>query len=1003
MNPLYQQVEKAIRNHTLQMSVPKGTTHDDAHQYIRRVMRENPDIFWFSHQWEYIKDDLMLQFHYTISKERSVKAKKQIDDVIQKDFNIEVVRHLSVLQQVMYVYKWLALYCNYNLYSAYNQTIFSVFVHRNSVCTGFAKAAQYLFSILGVESRLVFGTMHQAEKGSRHCWLLVKIDNQWYHHDPTFAVPEISNLLYKAGVVPVYGAEGLVYNYFCCDTQSIKQSRIIEDENELPICTSTIESESLQDIPIHLHRTEGAEQLGVRGCLLSDKGSYSDVYLWHSDKITQSVVKIYKNDIAHELLRHELRIMRQLSPSNHVLHVLGITDNQDGLIIEQATSLADLLCSHYYQLSAMNFCKLLLNVIDGLQDSIKYGIYYRDIHLNNIYRTSKGCYVLGDFGSCIWIDSENSSNVGGVGSPWYSAPETYLNGVFNERSATYGVGMLAFFLLNELLPPLWNEYRKESQNLRVHGHELPSPLLLKKPSCAFEQQMASIIKKSLSFELADRYQKLSDLERALKQCMSLVKDGDYLLIEGGASERVDKFDKKENIDRKTYHDHTDFHSTFNGIPEILVSNGDNESLVFVDTNDDCQADIMQYDMNSNEAISDDEIVDLANSSIDDFAYTAGNPFDYSNFTDELYDDSSIPAPPPGSTYEEFSQRAERIDDFAATSYNPRHIPAPPPSSSSYEKGSHLSDINRKGCPNSNISSTLNAYLPEFGNDSSSKAKSKKSIWSRIFRKKEEKIKEDEVYGSVFAPQEVKPNSHLLVQVFLHLLEEADKVQKYAMEADSKAERRKFAPLKTNLKSGDNVKVELNLYGESLLFNATNEMTWRGHFTQCDFDYFVSSDIDVNDLSCEVNLYVNGAIIGNMSFITKIVAAPRKLNSEIKSRVFKRIFISYAHQDSKRAKDFALAYKAQGTDYFYDRDKLAAGDVYEEKIFEYIDSADLFILCWSENASRSEYVWKELKRAMLHAYPQLSMNDATLKIYPISIEPRTSLPEDMAGIYNFEEV
>ena len=1003
MNPLYQQVEKAIRNHTLQMSVPKGTTHDDAHQYIRRVMRENPDIFWFSHQWEYIKDDLMLQFHYTISKERSVKAKKQIDDVIQKDFNIEVVRHLSVFQQVMYVYKWLALYCNYNLYSAYNQTIYSVFVHRNSVCTGFAKAAQHLFSILGVESRLVFGTMHQAEKGSRHCWLLVKIDNQWYHHDPTFAIPAISDLLRKAGVIPVYGAEGLVYNYFCCDTQSIKQSRIIEDENELPICTSTIESESLQDIPIHLHRTEGAEQLGVRGCLLSDKGSYSDVYLWHSDKITQSVVKIYKNDIAHELLRHELRIMRQLSSSNHVLHVLGITDNQDGLIIEQATSLADLLCSHYYQLSAMNFCKLLINVIDGLQDTIKYGIYYRDIHLNNIYRTSKGCYVLGDFGSCVWIDGENSSNVGGVGSPWYSAPETYLNGVFNERSATYGVGMLAFFLLNDFLPPLWNEYGKESQNLRVYGHKLPSPLFLKKPSCAFEQQMASIIKKSLSFESADRYQKLSDLGKALKQCMSLVEDCDYLLIDGGSSERMYKFDKKENIDTKAYNHHTDFHSTCNFSPEILVSNGENEAIVLVDTDADGQADIMQYDMNSNGAISDDVIVDHANPYIDDFAYTAGNPFDYTNLTNELDVDCSRPASHPDCSYEELSQRSERIDDFAATSYNPRHIPAPSPSSSSYENSSHHSDINRKGYSSSYISSSLNTYLPEFGNESSSKAKSKKSIWSRIFRKKEEKIKEDEVYGSVFAPQEVKPNSHLLVQVFLHLLEEADKVQKWAKEADSKAERRKFAPLKTNLKYGDNVKVELNLYGESLLFNATNEMTWRGHFTQCDFDYFVSSDIDVNDLSCEVNLYVNGAIIGNMSFITKIVAAPRKLNSEIKSRVFKRIFISYAHQDSKRAKDFALAYKAQGTDYFYDRDKLAAGDVYEEKIFEYIDSADLFILCWSENASRSEYVWKELKRAMLHAYPQLSMNDATLKIYPISIEPRTSLPEDMAGIYNFEEV
>ena len=236
MNLLYKQLEQAIRNHVLQMSVPKGTTQDDVYQCIRTIMRENPDIFWFSHQWKYTENDQTIRFHYTIDKEKYLKAKKLIEDVVQNDFRINEIFRLSVPEQAMYVYKWIALYCKYNIYSAYNQTIYSVFVCRNSVCTGYAKAAQYLFKVLGIESKLVFGTMHNAEKGSRHCWLVVKINGTWYHIDPTFAVPEINDMLLKAGDNPVFGAEGLVYNYFCCDTKTIKQSRIIEDEGELPQC-----------------------------------------------------------------------------------------------------------------------------------------------------------------------------------------------------------------------------------------------------------------------------------------------------------------------------------------------------------------------------------------------------------------------------------------------------------------------------------------------------------------------------------------------------------------------------------------------------------------------------------------------------------------------------------------------------------------------------------------------------------------------------------------------
>ena len=277
-------------------------------------------------------------------------------------------------------------------------------------------------------------------------------------------------------------------------------------------------------------------------------------------------------------------------------------------------------------------------------------------------------------------------------------------------------------------------------------------------------------------------------------------------------------------------------------------------------------------------------------------------------------------------------------------------------------------------------------------------KSKKSIWSKLFGNKY-----NEVYSSIFTPTEVKLKSHLQVQVYLHLYEESEKVKSFAQESDKNAERRDYIPLSLKLKKGDKVDVEFNVYGETRLASDRKLIVWQGSYTKCSFDYFVPKDIDVEELSCEANLFVNGAMIGEMRFLTQIVEVPRNLNPEILSHRFNRIFISYAHQDAQQIKLLALAYKAQGVDYFYDKDSLAPGDVYEEKIFDYIDSSDLFVLCWSKNAAVSDYVAKEKGQALLRAYPQLSQREATLKICPISIEPRADLPSDMKEVYNFEVI
>ena len=156
---LYIQIEQAIRQHKEILHVEKDVSESDVRHAIRWVMRDNPDIFWFVHQYHFDKDNGIVSLRYRCSPERSAIIQESIDDVVVNDFKIAHVRTLSQLEQVAYVYKWMLTYCNYNTNSAYNQNIDSVFVRRNSVCTGYAKAAQYLFKLLGIESRLVFGKL----------------------------------------------------------------------------------------------------------------------------------------------------------------------------------------------------------------------------------------------------------------------------------------------------------------------------------------------------------------------------------------------------------------------------------------------------------------------------------------------------------------------------------------------------------------------------------------------------------------------------------------------------------------------------------------------------------------------------------------------------------------------------------------------------------------------------------------------------------------------------
>ncbi len=262
----------------------------------------------------------------------------------------------------------------------------------------------------------------------------------------------------------------------------------------------------------------------------------------------------------------------------------------------------------------------------------------------------------------------------------------------------------------------------------------------------------------------------------------------------------------------------------------------------------------------------------------------------------------------------------------------------------------------------------------------------------------------DVVASTFSPSQVRRNSNLLISVFLHTRAEAEDVKRLAREIHKDAERRSYKPLACQLKEGDRVDVSLNIYGgNKLLLSQAKSITWQGVHDSCTFRYFITENFPVDEICCEVNLSLNNVPIGEMLFNVKIGEDEDTTPAEFGSREYKKIFISYSHNDVAKVKYIANAYKLEGKNYFFDRHYLKSGDVYPEEIKNFINTSDLFILCWSANASKSEYVRKELSQALNLAYPKIQPREkARLTIRPISIDPRADPPAEMKDIYNFEE-
>lgn len=882
-NELQNVVGGAILQQRACVVLNQEATQDEVRKAIRIFMRKHPEIFWFSHQYRFDESSSTLYLKYNFIPKRKDFFSKEIDNAVSFLFQPDRLKNLSELEKVTYVYKWIVNNTTYNEYSSFNQTIYSVLINRNSVCTGYAKTAQYLLSILGIESELVFGKFHADKSdGGRHGWNIVKIDGDWYHVDFCLAYPSLKHLLNKDE--PPIEFDGLLWNYFCKPTDYILRNRSIEFIEQYPDCNKEI----LKRFKIALARP--LRQLAV---CKSDSGSTAKVYL---DSFNNNqVIKISRHDSS--LIENEYRILNQLDGCKHVIQLIDHNDN--GLVLEQLTPWSELLNSHYYYPSEEQLKNILIQLAEGLIECKEKGITYSDIHYNNVFVAKNGIYKWGDFGIAYpyTLDGGMPLNMFGddgiaLGSRWFMAPETYRDGIFTESSAIYSLAVLAYFVMNGMRPPFWDNKKEEKEILKnIHDSNIEIPA----PKLEYDKLWGFLKRTCLCKDFNNRLLSLSDFRDALK----------YGLL------------------------YSDCHLI---LPALKRNQLKAKLASWIDT--------------------------------DSYAQTCGF--------------RPSPVPPSAPRRLESTPNACLNSTRRATSFYPARDIA--------KSAEPSEQPNRKKF---GIRSIFGSALNLFGGLFTGNATGTEDLENNV-------IQADDISSCLYAPSEVLPNKSFIVRVYIYLPIEQGTIDSKIKEIDPKAVKKEYKPLDFPVKNGDKLTVQLDLSDGVECKNTTKTVVWRGHYTDCSF---LAKLIDSTQESIEGTAYVfvNDVPAGEMLFTIDVVeTTPRELYTKVESHRFSKIFISYSHQDESQVRGIAEGCRMLGKDYFFDRHSLQPGDIFKDKILNYIENADLFVLCWSKNAAESE--WVQIERE--HAMRLIREGKSTLSIYPLCLRPEAPLPIDMSDKYNF---
>jgi len=225
---------------------------------------------------------------------------------------------------------------------------------------------------------------------------------------------------------------------------------------------------------------------------------------------------------------------------------------------------------------------------------------------------------------------------------------------------------------------------------------------------------------------------------------------------------------------------------------------------------------------------------------------------------------------------------------------------------------------------------------------------------------------DRVDCSVFAPPQTAAGTSLLVQVFAHCPEHAEDAAVMAREFDEDATRRGFRSLEKIIARGALLTFHLE-FPTLIVDEPIQKLVWSGHPASIQFGVTVPPGRRPGNAIGTVTVSSNSVPVGHIKFTLKVVhdkaveTKPVPLGDQ--ARAYSMAFVSYATADRVKVIPRVQMLRAVGIDYFQDILDLEPGARWEQKLYERIDTCDLFLLFWSSAAKDSEWVMREVQYAM----------------------------------------
>ena len=234
------------------------------------------------------------------------------------------------------------------------------------------------------------------------------------------------------------------------------------------------------------------------------------------DKVAVKLLstQLTKNRTSVERFRQEGRLASQLSHPRCVFVIAADTENDRPYIVMElmpGETIKDLI-DRCGPLPPHQAIRMIVDVIEGLQEAHRFGVIHRDIKPSNCFLMPDGRVKIGDFGLSKSLGSDGQLTQSGafLGTVLYASPEQIRGEAVEYASDVYSVCATLFHMLTGR--PAFQHENITAALAKIISEDAPSIRSIKP---TLPRSLDKVVARGLERDRSRRWQTLEELENAL--------------------------------------------------------------------------------------------------------------------------------------------------------------------------------------------------------------------------------------------------------------------------------------------------------------------------------------------------------------------------------------------------------------------------------------------------------------------------------------------------------